>query len=63
MYRQSADHLRRRRARHATHSRPVRLVRPNDDGLDAFNPADIETIEVIKGPAASTLYGAEARPA
>ena len=29
-------------------------------GLDAFNPADIETIEVIKGPAASTLYGAEA---
>jgi len=29
-------------------------------GLDAFNPADIESIEVIKGPAASTLYGAEA---
>lgn len=29
-------------------------------GLDAFNPADIESIEVIKGPAAATLYGAEA---
>jgi TonB-linked SusC/RagA family outer membrane protein len=28
--------------------------------LDGINPADIESIEVIKGPAASTLYGAEA---
>jgi TonB-linked SusC/RagA family outer membrane protein len=28
--------------------------------LDAFNPQDIESIEVIKGPAAATLYGAEA---
>ena len=28
--------------------------------LDALSPADIESIEVIKGPAASTLYGAEA---
>lgn len=28
--------------------------------LDAINPGDIETIEVIKGPAAATLYGAEA---
>lgn len=28
--------------------------------LDAFNPNDIESIEVIKGPAAATLYGAEA---
>lgn len=28
--------------------------------LDAINPEDIESIEVIKGPAASTLYGAEA---
>ncbi|MGH7127211.1 MAG: TonB-dependent receptor domain-containing protein, partial [Planctomycetaceae bacterium] len=28
--------------------------------LEAFNPADIESIEVIKGPAAATLYGAEA---
>ena len=28
--------------------------------LDAINPSDIESIEVIKGPAASTLYGAEA---
>ncbi len=28
--------------------------------LDAINPADIESIEVIKGPAAATLYGAEA---
>jgi TonB-dependent starch-binding outer membrane protein SusC len=28
--------------------------------LDAINPDDIESIEVIKGPAASTLYGADA---
>ncbi len=28
--------------------------------LDAINPADIESIEIIKGPAAATLYGAEA---
>jgi TonB-linked SusC/RagA family outer membrane protein len=28
--------------------------------LDAINPDDIESIEVIKGPAAATLYGAEA---
>jgi TonB-linked SusC/RagA family outer membrane protein len=29
-------------------------------GLESINPNDIESIEVIKGPAASTLYGAEA---
>jgi TonB-dependent SusC/RagA subfamily outer membrane receptor len=34
-------------------SQPINL-------LDAFNPQDIESIEVIKGPAAATLYGAEA---
>ncbi|MBW3553255.1 MAG: SusC/RagA family TonB-linked outer membrane protein [Gemmatimonadetes bacterium] len=28
--------------------------------LDAINPDDIQSIEVIKGPAAATLYGAEA---
>jgi TonB-dependent SusC/RagA subfamily outer membrane receptor len=28
--------------------------------LDAINPADIESIEVIKGPSSATLYGAEA---
>jgi TonB-dependent starch-binding outer membrane protein SusC len=28
--------------------------------LDDFNPADIESIEIIKGPAAATLYGTEA---
>lgn len=28
--------------------------------FDSLNPEDIESIEVIKGPAASTLYGAEA---
>ena len=28
--------------------------------LDAINPDDIESIEVIKGPAAATLYGADA---
>ena len=34
-------------------SQPVNL-------LEAFNPQDIESIEIIKGPAAATLYGAEA---
>ncbi|MBA2571647.1 MAG: SusC/RagA family TonB-linked outer membrane protein [Gemmatimonadetes bacterium] len=29
-------------------------------GLSFINPEDIESIEVIKGPAAATLYGAEA---
>lgn len=28
--------------------------------LDAINPDDIESIEIIKGPAAATLYGADA---
>jgi TonB-linked SusC/RagA family outer membrane protein len=28
--------------------------------LDAINPEDIESIEIIKGPAAATLYGADA---
>lgn len=28
--------------------------------LNDLNPADIETIEVVKGPAAATLYGADA---
>lgn len=28
--------------------------------LDAINPEDIESIEVLKGPAAATLYGADA---
>src|SRR6185436_9704856 len=28
--------------------------------LDMFNPEDIESVEVIKGPAAATLYGADA---
>src|SRR5205814_4732532 len=28
--------------------------------LDFLNPDDIESIEVIKGPAAATLYGADA---
>ena len=28
--------------------------------LDAINPDDIESLEVIKGPAAATLYGADA---
>lgn len=32
----------------------------NTSSLDAINPSDIESIEVIKGPAAATLYGAEA---
>ena len=34
------------------------LVTPS--ALDAINPADIERIEIIKGSAATTLYGTEA---
>ncbi|MDP2956660.1 MAG: TonB-dependent receptor plug domain-containing protein, partial [Longimicrobiales bacterium] len=30
------------------------------NAMDFLNPNDIESVEVIKGPAASTLYGAEA---
>ncbi len=30
------------------------------NALDFINPRDIESVEVIKGPAAATLYGAEA---
>lgn len=38
------------------------LSGPNDTAspLNDLNPADIERIEVVKGPAATTLYGAEA---
>lgn len=32
----------------------------NTTGLDAINPDDIQSVEIIKGPAAATLYGAEA---
>ena len=32
----------------------------NTSALDAINPSDIESIEVVKGPAAATLYGTEA---
>ena len=31
-----------------------------DSALDDINPDDIESIEVIKGPAAAKLYGTEA---
>jgi len=30
------------------------------DGLSDLNPDDIESIEIVKGPAAATLYGADA---
>lgn len=35
---------------------------PNDNSspLDDINPADIERVEVVRGPAATTLYGTEA---
>ena len=33
------------------------------NALDFLNPADIESVETIKGPAASTLYGADAAEA
>ena len=37
-------------------------VRVSRDGarLNDLNPADVESVEVVKGPAASTLYGSEA---
>ena len=37
-------------------------VRVSNNGarLNDLNPADIESLEVVKGPAASTLYGSEA---
>lgn len=40
---------------------PTRLGgRVNASPLNDINPADIERIEIIKGPAATTLYGSEA---
>jgi TonB-linked SusC/RagA family outer membrane protein len=30
------------------------------DGLSDLDPADIESVEIVKGPAAATLYGADA---
>ena len=36
------------------------LNRVAQSRLDDINPADIESIEIIKGPAAATLYGTEA---
>jgi len=39
-----------------------RVFGQSTTALDAINPADIESIEVIKGPSAATLYGAEAAP-
>jgi outer membrane receptor protein involved in Fe transport len=36
------------------------LAGQSTTALDAINPADLESIEIIKGPAASTLYGGEA---
>jgi TonB-linked SusC/RagA family outer membrane protein len=46
-------------------SAPTMSVRKTGGGQDAsllstINPEDIESIEVIKGPAAATLYGADA---
>jgi len=39
----------------------VNLTRgPQLDPLNELNPDDIESIEVVKGPAAATLYGADA---
>jgi TonB-linked SusC/RagA family outer membrane protein len=36
------------------------FIGPESNPLDDFNPDDIESIEIIKGPAAATLYGTEA---
>ncbi len=41
-------------------SRGVESRYHNSSTLADFNPEDIESIEVIKGPAAATLYGTEA---
>ena len=39
---------------------PARGAHQAIGGLSMINPADIERIEVVKGPAAATLYGSEA---
>ena len=39
---------------------PVRGDQREVNPLNDINPADIESIEIIKGPAAATLYGTEA---
>jgi TonB-linked SusC/RagA family outer membrane protein len=39
---------------------PAQRGGANQSRLNDINPADIESIEIIKGPAAATLYGTEA---
>ncbi len=39
---------------------PLRNRARASNVLDDFNPGDIESVEIIKGPAAATLYGTEA---
>lgn len=40
--------------------RGVRTTGPSWSGFDDINPADIESIEIVRGASAATLYGTEA---
>src|SRR6185436_17809985 len=44
----------------ASGSGTAQLSGQTTSALDMINPQDIESIEVLKGPAAATLYGADA---
>src|SRR4029078_8246119 len=44
----------------ASGSGTAQLSGETTSALDMINPQDIESIEVLKGPAAATLYGADA---
>lgn len=41
-------------------SNAINILNQTADRLNDINPDDIESIEVVKGPAAATLYGADA---
>ena len=48
------------RVNNETQAGPELSRGPQVNVLNDFNPADIESIEIIKGPAAASLYGTEA---
>jgi TonB-dependent starch-binding outer membrane protein SusC len=48
------------RVNNATNAGPVLGQGSSVSVLDDFNPEDIESVEIIKGPAAASLYGTEA---
>lgn len=48
------------RVQSGTHQTSTNSTTQGLNFLEAFNPNDIESVEIIKGPAAATLYGADA---